>query len=398
MSITAGSAFSTNTDSYHAGFEAVATAMKNSGIDAAQLVLLFASVVYDQRQVLKGARDAANGAPIVGCSTAGEISTEGPRTKSVVAMAIKAPELLITVAKGGVVKDGAMEAGRELARVVKETAPELPRLLIMFPDVLTGNGAAVVRGVQEELGEHFPIVGGAAGDDFEFKKTYQYWNDEVIEDGVVGVALGGNITLGAGVRHGWIPIGVPMTVTRSEGTVLYELNHRPAVSIYEEYFGTEANELRNEPLARMAITYPLGLKVPGLDEYLIRDPITVGNDGSITCAAEIPEGSEVRLMIGSREKAIEAAQDAAQKLMHDFSGPIKPGFVLVFNCIAREKLFGLKAKEEIEAVQEVVGADVPLVGFYTYGEQAPMGGEMSDPAKIHTRFYNETLVLVGVGA
>mgnify|MGYP003419163279 FL=1 len=399
MSIIAGSAFSANIDAYHAGFEAVAEAMRKVNIEKPHLVVLFASVAYNQEQVVKGARDAGNDAPLIGCSTAGEITDDGARTQSVVALALWGDSLTISPGRGTLVKDGARAAGEELARSITENATSPIRLALMFPDVLTGNGAEVVRGMQAVLGEHFIIVGGAAGDDFAFKKTYQYFNDEVIEDGIVGVGIGGAFSIGAGVRHGWIPIGMPATVTRSNDTVVYEIDHKPAVALYEEYFGSHADEMRSEPLARIAITYPLGLKVPELEEYLIRDPITVGKDGSITCAAEIPEGSQVRLMIGSRERAIEAAQDAARKLMNDFANAGKtPALVFVFNCIAREKLFGAKASEEIRAVQSVIGESVPMVGFYTYGEQAPMGGEVADPTKIHTRFYNETLVLLGIGA
>jgi hypothetical protein len=205
--------------------------------------------------------------------------------------------------------------------------------------------------------------------------------------------------MGVGVRHGWVPIGMPMKVTKAEGAVLYELDGRPAISIYEDYFGPRADDLRKEALARMAITYPIGLKIPEYEEeYLIRDPITVDEKGAITCAAEIPQGSEVRLMIGSKEKAIEAAEDAAKHMMMDLSADgAAPKFVLMFNCIAREKLYGQHAGEEIRAVMNIVGVDVPLLGFYTYGEQAPLGGESRDREKISSRFYNETMVLFGVG-
>jgi len=196
-----------------------------------------------------------------------------------------------------------------------------------------------------------------------------------------------------------VPIGLPMKVTKAAGAVLHELDGKPAISIYEDYFGEKADELRKEALARMAITYPLGLKIAEYEEeYLIRDPITVDEKGSITCAAEIPEGSEVRLMIGSKEKAVEAAEVAARHLMREFeTDRTHPKFVLMFNCIAREKLFAQKAKDEIDAVMEIVGRNVPLLGFYTYGEVAPIGGESRDSAKINTRFYNETIVMCAIG-
>ena len=103
-------------------------------------------------------------------------------------------------------------------------------------------------------------------------------------------------------------------------------------------------------------------------------------------------------MIGSKEKAIEAAQDAARKVMKEFElDKAKPKFVLMFNCIAREKLFGQKANDEIQAVMDIIGNDVPLLGFYTYGEQAPIGGEVRNLEKCNTKFHNETIVIFAVG-
>lgn len=398
MAIRAGVGLSHNKDSYQAGYEAAKLAVKNSGGENPDFIVTFASSSFDQGELVRGIRGASSNASLIGCTDAGEITNGGPSTKSVGVMVVKADKIKFTTGLGRNVKDGAREAGRAVAEEVKGKAPQPLRAFVMLPDVLTGNGAEIVRGVLDVLGPHFPVVGGAAGDDFAFEKTYQYRDDEVASGAVAGVGLSGSFSMGIGVRHGWIPIGIPMKVTKSEGAVVHELDNRPAVSIYEDYFGQKAEELRKEPLAKMAITYPLGIKVPDIDEYLIRDPITVDEKGSITCAAEIPQGAEIRLMIGSKEKAVEAAQDAARKLMQEFEmDKTKPKFVLMFNCIAREKLFGQKANDEIQAVMKIIGGDVPLLGFYTYGEQAPINGEIRDVEKCNPRFYNETVVMFAVG-
>lgn len=399
MAIQAGVGLSKNSDSYQAGYEAAKIALDRIGAKKPDFVIAFASAVFEQREVVRGIRDAADKAAFIGCTDAGEITNDGPTQKSVTVMAIVAPEISFYTGLGRGIKNGAREAGSAVAREIKEKADKPLRAFLMLPDVLTGNGADIVRGVLDVLGPHFPVVGGAAGDDFVFEKTYQYRDDEVESGAVAGVGMAGSFAMGVGVRHGWVPIGMPMKVTKAEGAVLHELNGKPAISIYEDYFGEKANELRREALARMAITYPLGLKIPEYEEeYLIRDPITVDEKGSITCAAEIPEGSEVRLMIGSKEKAVEAAEDAARHVMKELeTDGARPKFVLMFNCIAREKLFAQKANDEIQAVMRIIGADVPLLGFYTYGEQAPLGGETRDIAKCDSRFYNETAVLFAVG-
>lgn len=389
---------SKNLVSYEAGYGACKIAMEKMGENPPDLIIAFASVSFDQEELIRGIREASGKIPLVGCSDAGEITNDGPNQKSVGVMAIKSDNIKFITGLGRDIKAGAREAGQAVAKEIQSKAPGPLRAFVMLPDVLTGNGADIVRGVLDVLGPHFPVVGGAAGDDFLFKTTYEYRDDDVVSGAVAGLGLSGNFSMGIGVRHGWVPIGLPMKVTKSEGAIVHELDNRPAINIYEDYFGEKAEELRKEPLARMAITYPLGIKVPDLDEYLIRDPITVDEKGSITCAAEIPEGSEIRLMIGSKEKAIEAAQDAARKLMQDFKKDnAEPKLLLMFNCIAREKLFGQKAQDEIKAVMEIIGPDVPLLGFYTYGEQAPMAGEIHNPEKCNSKFYNETIVLFAVG-
>jgi hypothetical protein len=386
-------------DALSAGREAAELAIEKLVEKQAQLIIVFSSVVFDQKQMLKGVRKITKDTPLVGCSTAGEIVTNGPSKKSVVVMAIAAQGVNFHFGIGKNIKDNPLKAGNDLGRDLLSKT-KAGKLAIMLPDGLAGNGADVVRGMQKALGEHFLIVGGAAGDDFLFKETYEYYNDQVLTGAVVGVMIEGDARFGIGVRHGWNPIGASKKVTKSKGNILYELDNKPAVHIYEEYFGKKAEELKSEPLARMAIIYPLGQRIPNSDEYLIRDPITVGDKGEITCAAEVPEGSEINLMMGSREQAISAAQQAAQQCVQGFkeNGGSKVTTALIFNCIARDKLLGRDAQKEIEVIKKVLGESAEMIGFYTYGEQAPIGKQIiSEQKSCRAEFCNETVVIVGFG-
>lgn len=382
-------------DSFEDGASACQDAvsrLENGAI--ANLIIVFASSKYNQEEMLRGVRSVSGDTLLVGSSTAGEISTEGPVGRnSIVVMAISSKDVNFFAAVGSKVSDNPHEAGKSVAQSIKDMSSGDLKSFMMFPNVVNGNGAETVRGVLEVLGEHFPVVGGASGDDFQFKQTYQYLNDKVYSDTVVALGLNGDFKMGIGVKHGWIPVGTPMKVTKSEGAVLHEVDNKPAISIYEDYFGAEeASVLKTQTLAKLAITYPLGLKVEGSDELLIRDPFSVDSNGSITCAAEIPEGAEVRLMIGSLEEAVKVAKLAAKGALEQLDGA-KPKAIIVFNCIARNKLFGQRSGEEISAIQEVLGRDVPLIGFYTYGEQAPMNGEVKNINQCNSAFHNETVVI-----
>lgn len=392
MSTSAGVGVEVGNDAY-----LVAANACKEAIDALKktphLCIVFASVVYDQEKMLAGIRSISGSALIVGCSTAGEITTSGPiKEHSVVVMAIHSETIQFCAAVGENIKDNPAKAGEKVAQAVRACAATPLKSFVMFPDVLAGNGADVVRGVLRSLGQYFPVVGGAAGDDFAFRQTYQYLNDKVYTGAVVGLGLSGDFKIGIGVKHGWMPIGKPRIATKSFGSVLYELDGKPAISIYDEYFGDVAYELRNQTLAKLAVTYPLGINNKVGEEMLIRDPLTVDTNGSITCAAEIPEGSEVYLMVGSQEEAVRVAKEAATLAVEQLQGA-EPKFALIFNCIARNKLFGEKTGDEINAIQEAIGKQTPLIGFYTYGEQAPLYGEVKNIGTCSPGFHNETVVI-----
>lgn len=400
MAIQAGVGYSTSGDSQHAGYEACTRAMEQGGITKPSAVIVFASVFFEPKKVSVGINEATGGVPVFGCSSSGEIINDLSKSKTVAVMVIASDTISFAAAAAeGPNPDGFM-LGQKIAKLVKEVAGETPlKAMLMLTDSLTMNGGDAVRGAVEGMGPNVPIIGGAAGDDFQFIKTFQYVNSGTYSGSIAGMGLGGEgLALGLGARHGWMPIGLPMEVTRANGPVLYEVSGRPAVSVYEEYFEKKAEDLRKQPLAQVAITYPLGIKIEGRDEYLLRDPLTVGEDGSITCSAEIPEGSKIRLMIGSRDRAIDAAKYAAERLMDDFKAQTaSPKAVIAFNCIAREKLYSGRANEEIAEVRRIIGMDVPLIGFYTYGEIGPLDGGLSGETISPSAFFSETIVLFGIG-
>ncbi len=382
----------TLTDHQEAGGEAAALAVEKISGGKPDIVFVFSSIQYNQQEVLAGVRRRVPDALIVGGSAAGEISSFATIFDGVVALAIASDTIAFSTGYSQGVSKDSFAAGAAAAKSVLEHSKEPPTLFISLPDGMTGNGAAIVQGAQSVLGMNFPIIGGSLGDDYLFKQTFEYYNDQVLTDAIVGIGISGKFSYGFGVKHGWEPIGLPMKVTKADGTLLQEVDDKPALSIYQDYFGKDATDLIREPLARMAYTYPLGLKVEGSDELLIRDPVVANEKGEITMAAAIPEGTTIQLMIGDREKALAAASDAAHTALQQLGGST-PRFIMVFNCMARNKLLGIRCSEENKLVQDIIGKDVPMVGFYTYGEQGPLLGKKETPAYFH----NETMTLLVVG-
>jgi len=124
-------------------------------------------------------------------------------------------------------------------------------------------------------------------------------------------------------------------------------------------------------LTRQLIAYPLGIQLDSSSQFLLRNVLAFGQDGGLVCTGEVAEGAWVQLMIGSKELALEAAVRAAQQAIQ----PLRfVRFVLVFTSVLRKRLLGRDAPLEIARIRQVIGPSVPLVGYYSYGEQAPLGG------------------------
>ena len=389
---------STIADAAEAGYTAANSAVLGLEGKPPHLLFVFCSVAYDQQVVLDAVKRVAGDARIVGASTAGEIGQSGPIDgHSVTVMAISAQNLTFTVGLGEGLKEHASEAGKTAAEHMKNTLGTGRHLKIamMFADGLSGNSSAALRGILEVLGNNFPVVGGSAGDDAQYKKTYQYADGKVYSDAVVVLGIAGPLSFSLGVKHGWMPISPTKTVTRAEGSVIYEIDGTSAISLYEDYFGKEASkELASGPLAKFALSYPLGIVAENHeDEYLLRAPFFAQPDGSIVCGGEVPQGSTVRIMMGDSVNATKAASSAGHEAMQSLGA--KPEAALIFSCHVRDKLFGgmTNTAIEIDAVRREIGADVPMAGFYTYAEQAPINGESRNIEKCNPSVHNETIVI-----
>ena len=92
--LRAGVGVDSGENSYTVGVNACQAAIEELGDKEPDLLFVFASVKYDQEEMLKGVQSVAPKALLVGSSTSGEIATQGPlQEHSVVVMALKSPKV-----------------------------------------------------------------------------------------------------------------------------------------------------------------------------------------------------------------------------------------------------------------------------------------------------------------
>src|SRR3989338_4933688 len=335
-----------------------------------QVAMVFASSWFDQSGLLEGIRQVLPVTPVIGGSTAGELSPEGPTTHHCVLVLLSGDAMVCRVGVGEDVDRAPREAGHRAASRAADGFPRRERGgFLFFGYGLAIEYADVLRGLREVLGTGTVIAGALMGDDLRYDTTYQYAGQHVATRAVAGLLIGGTTVVGAGLEHGYAPISKPRRVTRAERNVLFELDHQPAAAVYEEYFGHDVvARMRHQPMTRPRLAFPLGLHSETADRWLLRNVTALRDDGSLVCSGEVLDGAWLQLMIGSRELALAAARRAAQ---HAVQGLSRVAAVLVFDSVARRLLLGPHhAAEELRAVRGVIGPSVPLAGCYTYGEHA----------------------------
>jgi hypothetical protein len=247
----------------------------------------------------------------------------------------------------------------------------------------------------------FPIIGSGSCDNFNFSNTPHIFQNKIIKNSAVGVLFGGHISLGIGSSHGWKPLGKPRKIDKSSGNIIRSIDGKKASSLYEEFFDKAISELDLTGFGMMSILYPLGIYIEGNKEYLLRNPIDFLSDGSIVCQGDIPEGSEIHIMIGNKDACVQAALDAAQEAQYNLFGK-KANLILVIESMARLKLLGKKAIKEVESIRKIFGDAVPILGLYTNGEISPMqAGEVSPLLKPieesqRSLFHTESIVVLAI--
>ena len=356
--------------------------------EAPRAAWLFAAPGKGIEDLVAGIADTVGTKVLVGCTTDGEISCAGFGCNSVVLGGIATDRIDFHISMARGLGDRSEAAGRELAG----NLPDSVRYVQIFSDGLTGNGCAILRGMMSQLGEDVPICGGAAADKDKFQRTMQICGSELLSDAVVAIGFSGDFKVGIGVQSGWSPIGIARRVTRSSKHVLYELDGQPALEIYKRFFGKHAANL---PM--VGIEYPLGLVnlSARLDDpdygMLLRASLSVNHEeGSISFAGEIPEGSIVRLTCGDAKCTLEAARNATRLALSDL-GDCDPAMVFFFSCMARRIVLGRRTEEEVENVRQALGVEIPFLGFYSYGEFCPI--KRGGPSFLH----NETATVSILG-
>jgi hypothetical protein len=302
-------------------------------------------------------------AHLLGCSTGGEIHNAEVLDGTIAAAAVHfAHTPLKTHALPIAHSDDSFTAGKQLAEVLNQ--PDL-RHIFLLSDGTNVNGSELVRGIYSVIAEDISVTGGLAGDGADFKRTLVGLDAPPAEKQIAAVGFYGDaIRIGYGSVGGWTAFGPERRITKSHGNILYELDGRPALDLYNQYLGEDGAQLPKD-----ALQFPLSIRPDQHAEHeIVRTILAVDAETkSLHYAGDVPEGYVAQLMRGDFNRLVDGAAKAAL-LAHKKGTPSSESLALLVSCIGRKLLLGQSISDETEAVADVFEGAIPTVGFYSYGE------------------------------
>ncbi len=305
-------------------------------------------------------------AKVMGCSGAGEIKQSEIRDGEIILTGIQFEKTKIKQASvQGIKGKSSEQVGTELGHFF--TKEDLKGLYLLS-DGLAVNGTALIKGLKNVLGQDLNLSGGLAGDGANFKNTFVLVDGVPTENAATAIGFyGEHITIASTADGGWIPFGPVRTISKSEANVLYELDGKPALSLYKQFLGEQAKKL-----PASALLFPIFLKSGSdqADRNAVRTILSVDESNqSMTFAGDVPEGTRIQLMRAGHENLIEAAKNVSL-ISTSHLDESCPTVSLIVSCVGRRLVMGESTEDEVEMLLNHLPRNTIQTGFYSYGEIA----------------------------
>lgn len=339
--------------------EAVEEIKREIGDFAPKTILFFSSPTINPQEISKEMYRTFNQVPTFGCTTSGELISGQMLDNSIVAMAMGEKivadckiEILENIKEDERVVDKAFESF-EQKNGIKMTALDAKKYVGL---VLIDGLSAKEEKINERIGDltNVSFLGGSAGDNQKFEKTFVFANGKTYTNAAVLALLETNSEFEILKTQSFKSTGKKLVVTKAdeeERTVL-EFNGNPAKEEFSKAIGKDKDNIE-----KSFSKHPTGLVFE--NDFFVRSPMKTDRN-NIKFYCSIKEGMELEIL--EAQDIVEYTQkdlDAQKESMGSISA------IINFNCILRT--IELRNKNQEKAYGEVF-KEIPTIGFSTYGE------------------------------
>lgn len=270
----------------------------------------------------------------------------------------------------------------QLDQAIEEDVPFSS--MVVFVDGLSSRISNFVDSLFALFGSEVSYIGGGAGSLSFESRPCVLTNQGVFANAAV-LGLTHNY-FPIEVGHGWRAFDSGHVVTEVEKNRVLEIDYKNALSVYQSIIGDQLLEgphLTPDNFFTQAQSFPLGIKrADGL--HVVRDPIAIDEQGALICVGELSKGDHIDILTADPQELIDSAGQIAQTVKT--ADPTPPSGVMLIDCISRALFLKDAFGQELDAVGQTFGAQVPLFGALVLGEIANSGTG-------YLEFYNKTSVI-----
>lgn len=318
------------------------------------VVILFASPIADI-----GALAAADfgGAPVIGCTTAGEISEAGYTEGEIVAVGLPAAHF---AADPILIADlGALQAEGLIGRLIRarqglmRDRPDWDHeFAFLLVDGLSIREDELASALASGLGP-VPLFGGSAGDGTRFKETFVLHRGQVLKNAAVVTMLRTDCRVKVFNLDHLQPTAQRMVVTEADPArrIVRQINAEPAAREYARLLGKDPGQLTTFTFA----AHPVVVRIGG--KHHVRAIQQVAENGDLVFFSAIDEGVVLTLA---------EPEDMVSHLRRELDNLGEAEAILACDCILR-RMEALE-KQKSGAISDLLRQH-RVVGFSTYGEQ-----------------------------
>jgi len=198
---------------------------------------------------------------------------------------------------------------------------------------------------------------------------------QLYRQGLVGLALWGDVTIDAVVAQGCRPIGKTLQVSECDRNIILSLEDRPPLQALQDVVGDLSDSDRSlaEHSLFIGVVMNEFKQTPGEGDFLIRNIIGVDpKSGAIAVGDRIRPGQRIQLHLRDAKASAEDLEDAIGRYAQQVDVDHLHAAVM-FACSGRgERLYG-KEGFDTGIFQKSIG-NLPMNGFFCGGEIGPVSG------------------------
>ena len=381
--ITVGAA--DDPDAARAGHSAVAQALRGGPGRPPDCALLFATSRHDPVALDAAVRGALPAqVPVYGGYAVGVISADtlGYDGFQVGLALVWLDGARLDVLVGRDLNKGEGAVGEELVQRLCELEFEgLPSLLLLYDSVnRTGdhfrfNMATPLLAGLSGLPPEVPLVGAGLVGDMQCRPTHQWTGAAMETQTAMLLAFSGNLEIEQVVLHGCRPGGAYHEITKVDGTVVLEIDGRPALQVVADLLGPGADRSWREYAFFVTLGVNKGEKYGAFDPDLYVNRMCLGIDatraGLLVGEPDLRAGDLVQLMLRGIDYAYIGDKISTHLAENAHRTPV---FALYIDCAGRASAYSHLEEEEATYVQAALKDVCPLLGLYSGIEVARIGG------------------------